>query len=88
MTENKNVVEISVCMGSSCFARGNNQNIQIVKDYISQNKLDDKVLLKGNLCEGICKSGPNIKIDGEMHSGVDPNSLVDLLNFYCKRFIE
>jgi len=83
MDKTEKKIEISICMGSSCFIRGNNHSIQIINDYIRRHNLEDNILLKGNLCEGMCKLGPNIKINGQTHNGVDPASLEDLLNFYC-----
>jgi len=61
-------IEVSVCMGSSCFPRGNVTILAFLKDYVKQNCLEDKIDLKGNLCEGLCKDGPVVKIDGEIYS--------------------
>ncbi len=34
MIETNKPIIISVCMGSSCFVRGNKQYVKIVQDYI------------------------------------------------------
>ena len=81
---NKKIV-ISLCMGSSCFSRGNVKNLEALKEYINENNLNNQVEFKGALCEGLCKQGPNIKIDGQIYNNVDPASLVTLLNHYFKR---
>lgn len=57
-------LEISVCMGSSCFSRGNVDLIRQLQSVIEKNNLTNKVLLRGNLCENICEKGPNMKISG------------------------
>ena len=78
-------IVISLCMGSSCFSRGNVKNLEALKEYINENNLNDQVEFKGSLCEGLCKQGPNIQIDGQTYNNVDPASLVTLMNHYFKR---
>ncbi len=78
-------IVISLCMGSSCFARGNMKNLEVLKEYIEENHLEEKIEFKGSLCEGLCKSGPNIVINGKTYSNVDPASLITVLNHYFKR---
>ena len=31
-------VEIVICMGSSCFARGNEENLRIIESFIAENQ--------------------------------------------------
>ena len=71
--------EIIVCMGSSCFSRGNSRNAEIIKRFLAENGLEDKVSLRGCLCENECKTGPNIKIDGKLFSDINPEGLPLLL---------
>ncbi|RJP56596.1 MAG: (2Fe-2S) ferredoxin domain-containing protein [Candidatus Auribacter fodinae] len=78
-------IEISICMGSSCFSRGNKNNLEVIQNYISEHGLADKVIVKGLLCEGLCAKGPNISINGTMHNEVDPVAVASLLNHYLKR---
>ena len=33
---------IKICMGSSCFARGNDQNLEFIEKYIKENNLELK----------------------------------------------
>ena len=74
---------ISVCMGSSCFARGNNRNIEVIRSYISRAEVDAELVeLKGNLCQGACAKGPNIAIDGKLFSGVFPENVGDIIRLY------
>ncbi len=71
---------IVMCMGSSCFSRGNQENLQVVRDFLSENGLEEEVLLKGSRCEGECLRGPNITIDGKLFNGVGPDNLLEILN--------
>ena len=71
---------IQVCMGSSCFARGNNKNLEIISKYIKDNNLPVEIELSGLRCCGICSKGPNITIDGVEYNNVDSGTLVDILD--------
>ena len=70
---------ITVCMGSSCFSRGNSANAEMIQIFIKENGLEDRVKVTGCLCEGECKSGPNIKINGKLFTDVYPEGLEILL---------
>lgn len=71
--------KITVCMGSSCFARGNDRNLELIENYIKNNGLNAEVELSGARCEGRCATGPNIIIDGVEYHEVDEEKLNELL---------
>ena len=73
------MTQITVCMGSSCFSRGNSSNAEIVQQFLQKHNIQDKVQVRGCLCEGDCKNGPNIRINGILFSQVAPEGLEDLL---------
>lgn len=85
MSSKKQPVELAICMGSSCFSRGNKNNIKVIKAYIARHGVCDKVVLKGHLCEGLCKEGPNITIEGEVFHAVDGTTLPALLDQHLKK---
>lgn len=70
---------ITVCMGSSCFSRGNSTNAEIIQRFLAEKNLTDQVAVKGCLCESDCKNGPNIRIDGKLFTDVTPEGLESLL---------
>jgi len=70
---------IVICMGSSCFSRGNQENLQEIKTFLKDNDLEDQVLLKGSRCEGECLKGPNITVDGRLFNGVKRENLLSIL---------
>ena len=37
-------IEMQICLGSSCFSRGNKDVVMFIKDYLSINHLEDKVI--------------------------------------------
>jgi len=73
---------ITICMGSSCFLRGNNRNIEVIQDFIGSHSLAQRVELAGHLCEGHCKAGPNVTINDKMYHEVDPITIVGLMNHH------
>ncbi len=72
--------KIVICMGSSCFARGNEENLRVIEDFLKSNNLQAEVLLSGRCCAGICSEGPNIIIDDTTYSHVSKEALIDILN--------
>lgn len=76
---------ITICMGSSCFSRGNNRNIEVIQSYLASNPLPAHVELNGHLCEGACKDGPNVTINGKLYREVDPIVITGLLNHFLRR---
>ncbi|MCX6891653.1 MAG: (2Fe-2S) ferredoxin domain-containing protein [Verrucomicrobiota bacterium] len=76
---------IMICMGSSCFSRGNNRNIEVIQEHLAAQPLPAGVELTGHLCEGHCKAGPNVTINGKMYHEVDPIVIIGLLNHYSQQ---
>jgi len=75
-------------MGSSCFARGNNQNLKIIKQYLSDNMQNTAVHLTGALCQENCRKGPVIFLNDKMHNNVGSADLPDLLDtFFTEGFM-
>lgn len=72
-------VEIVVCYGTSCFARGNSENIAILNAYVQEPGANASVRLTGKLCQGQCMDGPNLMIGGTLHHGVTAARLRELL---------
>lgn len=71
---------IKVCMGSSCFARGNAKNLQFIQKFIDENNLDAEVEITGLRCCDKCSKGPNICIADTEYNNIDQGTLLDILN--------
>jgi NADH:ubiquinone oxidoreductase subunit E len=80
-----NNIVVTICLGSSCFARGNNIILQTLQAYIKTNHLEDRVKLVGSRCEGQCGKGPNIKFNNDLYHDMDAGAAVDLLKDYLGR---
>jgi NADH:ubiquinone oxidoreductase subunit E len=73
------ILEITICLGSSCFARGNKKTVKVIQDFIKENKLEDKVIFKGNHCFGDCSKGPIVKINDKIYEHVDSEKALEIL---------
>ena len=78
--------EIIICMGSSCFARGNKATLAKIKEYITKHKIEDKVLFKGNRCFDKCGKGPNLMIDKKMFHQVNAENVETILDQFFSIF--
>jgi NADH:ubiquinone oxidoreductase subunit E len=79
MAPDKDVVEIVVCLGSSCFARGNSAILAVLQQYAQSSGPNASVRLSGCLCQDQCKQGPNLKIGDEFHHNITAARLRELL---------
>jgi len=72
-------VVIQICMGSSCFSRGNRHTLKMIQQYLKDHNLEGDVVLKGNHCFGDCSKGPVVKINDVLHEQVDRDNILELL---------
>jgi NADH:ubiquinone oxidoreductase subunit E len=54
--------------------------LEKLKSYISENNLSEVIMIKGNLCEGLCKDGPNIRINGIVYHDIDFYSVLKVID--------
>ena len=71
--------KITVCMGSSCFGKGNQTTAEAVTQFIEDHKLEEKIEVAGCLCSGNCAKGPNIMINDKLISGVSEQSVAAVI---------
>ncbi len=72
--------EVVICLGSSCFARGNKLIVKIVNDYLRDRNLMNEVRFHGERCFGQCSVGPSLKLDGRLIEKLDEESVVAFLD--------
>jgi len=72
--------ELQVCLGSSCFSRGNRDLILFVKDYLKKNHLDDRIVFRGSRCMAHCSDGPVIVINGRVIDNVLLSEIESILD--------
>ncbi|MBI9034101.1 MAG: (2Fe-2S) ferredoxin domain-containing protein [Bacteroidales bacterium] len=71
--------EIVICLGSSCFSRGNKEIVHIIKSFLQENKLEEEVYFHGAHCYSNCDKGPVVKVDSTEYTKVDPEGIVKIL---------
>ena len=81
-------IEMAICMGSSCFSRGNKDVVMFIKDYLRKNHLDDKVIFKGARCMDHCSNGPTLIVNGLTIEGVTISGIESILEKEFSRFIQ
>ena len=72
-------LEVALCMGSSCFARGNNKLLEMLEDLIKARGWEERVSLSGLRCQNLCSEGPNLTIDGKLYQRLDEGAFLDIL---------
>ena len=80
--------QITICMGSSCFARGNEKNVAFCEDLLAAHGLRDDVdvELSASLCTGNCAQGPVVIVNGKTYTNVDRGVMQDILeNLFPER---
>ena len=77
-------VKMVICIGSSCFARGNAENVKITEDFLAQNGLADEIDidLSGGLCTGNCQDGPIVIVNDKVYKHVEKGVMLDILKSY------
>ncbi len=73
-------VEIKICLGSSCFSRGNRIILQDINKYIEVKQVKDRVFFHGAHCLGDCNDGPKVEVNGQLYTKVTPALVIEILN--------
>ena len=72
-------IEMQICLGSSCFSRGNRDVVAYIRDYLTKNHLEDRIIFRGARCMNLCSNGPNLKINERILEGVSLSKIEDIL---------
>jgi NADH:ubiquinone oxidoreductase subunit E len=79
MADDNNSDDVVVCLGSSCFARGNSQNLAVVEEYLLNHGKQNSVRVTGCLCQDECKRGPNLIVRGAHLHEMSPARIREIL---------
>ncbi len=74
-----NTTTIHICMGSSCYARGNARNAELIQAWLTVRGYSAQIEFAGTLCEGRCKEGPILRIGDKIFTAVSPATVGDIL---------
>ena len=59
------MIDICVCVGSSCHIKGSNPVVVKMKELIAEYNMADQIELRASFCMGECRDGVCIAIDGK-----------------------
>lgn len=62
------MVNITVCIGSSCHIKGSRQIVEQLQYLIAKHNVGDRITLSGTFCMGKCQSGVCVKVNDELFS--------------------
>ncbi|MEA4899104.1 MAG: (2Fe-2S) ferredoxin domain-containing protein [Christensenellaceae bacterium] len=66
------MVDVCVCIGTSCHLKGSYNVIQTFQQLIEERKLHDRVNMRPQFCMNQCRRGVSVQVDGEVF-GVSPD---------------
>ena len=69
------MIEISVCIGSSCHIKGSYKVIKSLQELIARYSMDDQVDLKASFCLGHCADGVVNKVGDRYINSVNPQNV-------------
>ena len=69
------MVEIKVCVGSSCHLKGSHEVIARFKEMIKKYDVEDCADLKASFCLGHCAQGVTVECNGQILTGFTPDNV-------------
>ncbi len=76
------MLNVNVCIGSSCHLKGAPKVIELFKQAIAENHLEDRVNLGASFCLGHCAEGVSVKIGEEIVTGVSVDNFETIFQKY------
>ncbi len=58
-------MNISICVCTACHVNGAKDIVEKLQNLVAENNLGDKVELKASFCDGDCKDGVYVTVDGK-----------------------
>jgi len=75
----ENRKEIVICLGSSCFSRGNRKCLAVIEKFLKEHKLEESYFFHGSRCLDKCEKGPVLKIGDKTFEEVKPDQVEEIL---------
>ena len=81
------MLELNVCIGSSCHLKGSYNVIQTFRQIIEEEALHEKLSMQAQFCMKHCQYGVSVMLDGEVYS-VSPDTARSFFASYVKPKLE
>ena len=69
------MINISICVGSACHLKGSHKVIEELQRLIAENKVENKVELKGAFCIGRCTEGVSATVNEDEFFSLNENNV-------------
>lgn len=77
-----NRIQVTICLGSSCFSRKNRDVVTALQDYVANKNLSEIVNLKGGHCFGKCSLGPIMIVEEQVYTEITPAKAIAIVESY------
>lgn len=77
---NNNKLNITICLGSSCYSRGNKETVTAVQEFLEDKNMSENVNFKGGHCFENCSEGPVMIVNDEKYFEIDPDKAIEILD--------
>lgn len=77
-------LNITICLGSSCFSRGNKDVVEAIQEHLEDIGMKEHTNFKGGHCFGNCAEGPVMIVNGRTFKSIDPESAVAAIELMLK----
>lgn len=71
------MVEVVICVGSSCHMKGSYRVVETFKEMAIEHKVIDNISIKASFCMKNCVDGISTSVDGKLISGVNVKNASD-----------
>jgi NADH:ubiquinone oxidoreductase subunit E len=82
------MIEVTVCVGSSCHLKGAYEVIQRFEKLIKEKGMEKEVDLKGSFCLGKCAQAVTVRIGEDYFISLTPGDVEELLEKIKSGFFE
>ena len=75
------MIYVQVCVGSSCHLKGAPDIVELLREYIAKDHLEDDIILMGSFCAGRCnRVGVTVTVNDEVYVGITKEGFKDFWN--------
>ncbi len=72
-------LDVRVCIGTCCYTNGSYDTMRKLMDLATERGYGDRIDFKASFCFENCNQGPNVEVNGALHSGVTPERVEEFL---------
>lgn len=83
------MVIVEICVGSSCHLKGSEEIVELLREAVAKNGLEDEVVLNGSFCAGKCnRIGVTVTVNDEVYTGITKENFREFWSNRVMRAVE